>query len=210
MNGSSCSPVISLDVAPNGIMKMDTCSSCAHEVLPDEDFCTSCGSSYNRAAEASDSNPAVEAVAPQPDAAVQQPQAAHVPPSGPPMPPPAPRAYTKPMTIRGWSPFDKVRLRWGGGGCIVLGIALIGSGHSAGSIIFGLLFIGLGLATWILSQFGLRGQAEFGGEWHSAWNSMSTGGRAVAGTGAVIGLAFVYLLFFWFFIIRWVIKNIIT
>jgi zinc-ribbon domain len=185
---------------------MDTCSSCGHEVLPDEDFCTNCGSSYNRATKTSFSNPAVEAAATQLDAAVQQPQAARVPPSGPPMPAPAPRTYSKPLTIGGWSPFDKVRLRWGGGGCIVLGIALIASGHSAGATVFGLLFIGLGIATWIITQFGTRGQAEFNGEWHSAWNSMSTGGRAIAGTGAVIGLVFVYLLFFWFFIIIWVIK----
>ena len=81
----------------------------------------------------------------------------------------------------------------------MLGIAAIGGGHSAGATVFGLLCIGLGITTWILTQFGTRGQAEFNGEWHSAWNSMSTGGSAIAGTGAVIGLVFVYLLFFWFF-----------
>ena len=187
---------------------MDACSSCGYEVLPDDDFCTDCGSRYNRATKTSFTNPAIEAVAAQLDAAVQQPQAAGVPPGIPPRPAPAPREYTKPLTFGGWSPFDKIRLRWGGGGCIVLGIAVIGSGHSAASTVFGLLFIGLGIATWILTGFGLRGQTEFGGEWHSAWNSMSTGGRAVAGTGAVIGTVFLYLLFFWFFFIIWVIKHI--
>ena len=83
------------------ITRMDTCSSCGYEVLPDEDFCTNCGSGYNRATKTSFSNPAVEAVATQLDAAVQQPQAARVPPSGSPMPAPAPRAYSKPLTIGG-------------------------------------------------------------------------------------------------------------
>jgi len=115
-----------------------------------------------------------------------------------------------PLTIAGWSLFDKVRFRWGGAGGILLGISLIGGGHSAGATVFGLLFIGLGIATWVLTGFGSRGSKEFGDDWYAAWNSMSTNGRVIAGTGAVIGVSFLYILFFWFFIIRWVIKNIIT
>ena len=85
-----------------------------------------------------------------------------------------------------------------------------GSGHSAGAAVFGVLFIGLGIATWVLTGFGRRGHEEFGDDWYSAWNSMPTNGRVIAGTGSVIGVLFLYILFFWFFIILWVIKNIIT
>jgi hypothetical protein len=185
---------------------MDGCSSCGYEVLPGEDFCTNCGNRRNPAA-ANFHNPAVEAVTSQLDQATQRVQAPPVPPRVPPVPDRPPRAYTKPpFTIGGWSFFDKVRFRWGGGGDIVLGIALIGGGHSAGATVFGLLFIALGIATWILTQFGVRGRDDFGDDWYSAWNSMPDGGKAVAGTGSVIGMLFLYILFFWFFIIIWIIK----
>ena len=86
----------------------------------------------------------------------------------------------------------------GGTGNIILGVALIGGGHSAGSIVFGVLFILLGVATWILGGFGRR-----------PWDEMPPASRAVAGTGAVIGMLFLYVLLFWFFILRWVWKYII-
>jgi hypothetical protein len=199
---------------------MDACSSCGYEVLPDEDFCTSCGDRYNRAqaqkgqgaaspaAATGFSNPAVAAVTAQLDAKAGQPQVASAPRGIPHVPPPAPREYRDAPNIGGWSFFDRTRFRWGGAGDIVLGIALIGSGHSAGSTIFGLLFIALGIATWIITHFGVRGHDEFNGSPYSAWNSMSTNGRAVAGTGSVIGVVFIYILFFWFFIILWVIKTV--
>ena len=38
---------------------------------------------------------------------------------------------------------------------------------------------------------------------------MPTAGRVIAGIGSVIGMLFLYLLFFWFFILRWVWKYII-
>jgi hypothetical protein len=156
-------------------------------------------------------NPAVEAVAAQLDQATQPPQMAQTVRNTPIAPEPPPRVYGKPpLTIGGWSFFDKVRFRWGGGGGIILGIALIGGGHSAGAAIFGTLFIGLGIATWVLTGFGSRGRKKWGDDWYSAWNSMSTNSRVVAGTGSVIGVLFAYLLFFWFFIILWFIKNIIT
>jgi hypothetical protein len=95
--------------------------------------------------------------------------------SSPPMPEPTQREYMKPpLTIRGWSFFDKVRFRWGGVGDIVLGISLIGGAHN---IIFGILFIMLGIATWIFTGFGVRGHQEFGDDWYSAWNSMPTAGQ---------------------------------
>ena len=86
----------------------------------------------------------------------------------------------------------------GGVGNIILGIALIGGGHSGGAIVFGVLFIILGITTWILGGFGRK-----------PWFDMSPASRRIAGTGAVIGMLFLYILFFWFFILRWVWKNII-
>jgi hypothetical protein len=86
----------------------------------------------------------------------------------------------------------------GGAGNILLGVALIGGGHSAGAAVFGVLFILLGVATWILGGFGRR-----------PWDEMPPAHRAIAGTGAVIGMLFLYVLFFWFFILRLVWKYII-
>jgi hypothetical protein len=108
-----------------------------------------------------------------------------------------------PLTFGGWSFFDKVRFRWGGAGDVVLGVALIGGGHSAAATVFGVLFIALGVATWTLTGFG-------GGKWYSAWNKMRTPKRVVAGVGSVIGVLFIYLIFFWFFILRFVWKYIIA
>jgi hypothetical protein len=128
---------------------------------------------------------------------------------------PAPRMYTRPpLTIGGWSLFDKVRYRWGGAGDILLGICLVVGVHSAGGIIFGLLFIMLGIATWIFTNFG-RGRGSLAtdqdpGGWYTAWNSMSTNGRIIAGVGSVIGYLFFVVLFFWFFIIRLVWKHIVA
>jgi hypothetical protein len=108
-----------------------------------------------------------------------------------------------------WSLFDKVRFRWGGGGDIVLGIAMIGGGHSAATAVLGVLFIALGIVTWVLTGFGTKG-AEPPHDWYAAWNLMSPARRAVAGTGAVIGMAFWYLFFFWFFILKMVWRYIIA
>lgn len=204
---------------------MDTCSFCRSDVLPNEDFCINCGNRHYRnqagtaqgtgspavtAATAATSfhNPAVEAVTAQLDAAAQPPQAVRAPLSVPRTLGPGPREYRDPPSIGGWSFFDRTRFRFGGAGDIVLGIALIGSGHSAGSTVFGLLFIALGLATWIITGFGLRGHGEFGDDPYSAWKSMSTGGRAIAGTGSVIGVVFCYILFFWLFLILWIIRVV--
>src|ERR1700722_11709901 len=219
-----------------GMAAMQACSSCGGEALPEDSFCSNCGTRFDRAqAQVSPEtgpraatatamadqptvavttgfrNPAVEAVAVQLDQIGQQPQVTQAPLNAPIVPEPPPRVYSKPpLTIGGWSFFDKVRFRWGGGGAIILGISLIGGGHSAGAAIFGFLFIALGIATWVLTGFGSRGGEQWGGDWYSAWNSMSTNGRVIAGTGSVIGVLFAYVLFFWFFIILWFIKNIIT
>jgi hypothetical protein len=126
---------------------------------------------------------------------------------------PIQREYTRPPTIRGWSLFDKVRFRWGGGGDILLGICLIVGVHDAGGIIFGLLFIMLGIATWIFTNFG-RGRGpsnpkKDNGDWYLAWNSMTPTGRGIASTGSVIGNVFLFILFFYIVIIRWFWKYII-
>ena len=89
----------------------------------------------------------------------------------------------------------------------MLGISLIGGIHSAGGIVFGVLFIMLGIATWILTHFG---SGEDGRQWYSAWNTMPTVGRTTAGTGSVIGMVFFYVLFFWLMILRWVWKYIVA
>lgn len=86
----------------------------------------------------------------------------------------------------------------GGVGNIILGIALIGGVHSPGAIVFGVLFIILGVTTWILGGFGRR-----------PWDEIQPAGRAIAGIGTVIGMVFLYVLFFWFVILRWVWKYII-
>lgn len=124
-----------------------------------------------------------------------------------------PQGYsTPPLTIAGWSLFDKVRYRWGGGGVILLGIALMGA-HAAG-IVFGIIFIALGIATWVFTRFG-NGDASLvtdqdPGGWYRAWNSMPPHGRIIAGVGSAVGNLFLYALFFWFFIIRLVWKHIIA
>lgn len=119
-------------------------------------------------------------------------------------PDPAEREQVKPpLTFGGWSFFDKVRFRWGGIGDSVLGVALIGGGHSAAAAVFGVLFIALGIATLILTGFG-------GKNWYTAWNKMSAPRRAIAGTGSVIGVLFIYLIFFWFFVLRLFWRHIIA
>ena len=115
------------------------------------------------------------------------------------VPDPAQQEYRNPpLTIAGRSFFDGIRFRWGGVGAILLGVSVIGGLHSGGAIVFGILFILLGITTWILTSFGRR-----------SWWDLSTASRAIAGTGSVIGMLFLYLVFFYFFIIRLVWRHII-
>jgi len=83
----------------------------------------------------------------------------------------------------------------GGFGCILLGVSTIGGLRSGAAIVFGVLFIILGVATWILGR--------------KPWSDMSPASRRIAGTGAVVGMLFLYVLLCWFFISRWAWKNII-
>ena len=88
---------------------------------------------------------------------------------------------TPPLTIAGRSPFDHIRFRWGGAGSIALGVAIMFTGAGAG-IVFGILLVLLGIATWIFTKFG-----------ETSWYDMSAAGRVIAGTGSVIGNAFLYV-----------------
>ena len=100
-----------------------------------------------------------------------------------------------PLTIAGRSPFDPIRLRWGGGGTIVLGVVALAQGN-AGGIIFGILLIGLGVGTWVVTGFG-----------GTPWFALSSTQRGIAGPGAFLGLLFLYMFFGIFFLVIWVIKK---
>jgi hypothetical protein len=110
---------------------------------------------------------------------------------------PTPQPASLPLTIKGRSPFDERRLQWQGTGSILLALyCMLGVG-GAGGIIFGILFLLLALATWIITRFGFRD-----------WYSIPTGQRIIAGTGSVIGLAILYLAFGVFFLTIWFILLI--
>lgn len=97
-----------------------------------------------------------------------------------------------PLTINGRSPFDGIRLRWGGLGAVGLGIGLPFTAEPAG-IVFGILFFGLGLATWILSSFG--------GTW---WYDIPVPQRYVVATGAIIGMSIFIVFVGGFLVMAWV------
>jgi hypothetical protein len=99
-----------------------------------------------------------------------------------------------PLTIAGRSPFDGIRLRWSGIGNLILAVACASGGNVAG-IIFGVIFLILAIATWSITRLGTR-----------PWYALSPGARALAGTGSVIGLVFLYLCFGIFFLTIWFIK----
>lgn len=80
-----------------------------------------------------------------------------------------------PCTINRRSPFDPVRIRWGGVSTLALGIGLPFTQEPTG-IVFGVLLATIGLATLILSGFG-----------SNFWYDIPTPQRYVVGVGAVIG-----------------------
>jgi hypothetical protein len=85
-----------------------------------------------------------------------------------------------PLTIAERSLFDGIRIRWGGLGSFGLGVGLLFTEQAAG-VVFGIVLILLGLATWILSGFGNVG-----------WFDIPKPQRYIVGTGAVVGfLSFV-------------------
>jgi hypothetical protein len=102
-----------------------------------------------------------------------------------------------PFSIMGRSPFDETRLRWQGAGNIVLALYCLFGAGGAGGIVFGILFISLAVATWVITRFGSRD-----------WYSIPPTERYIAGTGAIIGVAAIYLTFGIFFLTIWFIMLI--
>jgi len=93
-----------------------------------------------------------------------------------------PLSLSLPLTISGRSPFDGVRIRWGGLGAIALGVGLLCTAEPGG-ILFGAVLLGLGLATWIMSGFGST--------W---WYEIPIPRRYIVGAGAITGM-FVVIFF---------------
>jgi hypothetical protein len=103
-----------------------------------------------------------------------------------------------PLTIAGRSPFDPTRIRWSGAGNLLIGLyCMLGAG-GAGGIVFGVFFIFLGTATWVITRFG-----------EISWHDLSGISRVAASTGAIIGTVFLYLLFCWLFIIYFVFQVVL-
>ena len=103
-----------------------------------------------------------------------------------------------PCTIFGRSPFDPIRLRWGGGGDLVLGVILILQGEPTG-VAFGAVCIILGITVWILSGFG-----------SIPFMALSTSNQRIVGIGAVVGVVFLYTFFICFFITLWTIQLVMA
>jgi hypothetical protein len=99
-----------------------------------------------------------------------------------------------PFTIFGRSPVDPIRLRWGGGGDVVLGVILLLQGGLAG-VLVGTLLMGLGIAVWVLSRFG-----------SIPFLALSTLNKWIVGIGALVGVVFLYTFFICFFITLWAIQ----
>lgn len=95
---------------------------------------------------------------------------------------------TLPLSFRGRSPVDGIRLRWAGIGDVVLAIVCFVSIPNAGGVILGLLLVALAIATWAVTRLGTI-----------HWYDLAPAGKAVVGTGAAVGLSFLYLFFlaFW-------------
>jgi hypothetical protein len=103
-----------------------------------------------------------------------------------------------PLTIAGRSPFDPIRLRWSGLGNILLGMGCAFGAGGVGGVVFGILFILLGIATWIITKFGAI-----------PWHEVSGVSRVLVSTGAIIGTVFLYLFFFYLFIFFFVLKIVL-
>ncbi|MGE3795486.1 MAG: hypothetical protein AB7I38_16395 [Dehalococcoidia bacterium] len=101
-----------------------------------------------------------------------------------------------PLTISGRSPFDDVRIRWGGFGAVGLGIGLFFTVDPAGAF-FGVILLCLGLATWFLSAFG-----------STSWHDIQLPQRYVVGTGAVVGMLIFIVFVGGFLLMAWIIHTI--
>lgn len=101
-----------------------------------------------------------------------------------------------PFNIGGRSFADDIRLRWGGLGCVVLGVLASGTGGAPG-IFFGLFLVALGVATWTITRLG-----------RIPWHDIPTNTRWIAGAGSIIGNAFFLFFFLTFFLVAWFINTL--
>jgi hypothetical protein len=90
------------------------------------------------------------------------------------------------------------RRRWSGIGNLLLGAGCIFGAGGAGGVVFGILFILLGIATWIITKFGAI-----------PWHDLSGVPLVLASTGAIIGVVFLYLAFCYLFIFFFVLKVVL-
>lgn len=100
-----------------------------------------------------------------------------------------------PLTISGRSPFDDVRIRWGGFGAVGLGIGLFFTVDPVG-VFFGVVLLALGLATWFLSAFG-----------STSWYDIQQPQRYVVGIGAVVGMLIFIVFVGGFFLTAWILHT---
>jgi len=99
-----------------------------------------------------------------------------------------------PFSIAGRSPVDSIRLRWGGLGSLGLGIALFSTGGPAG-VVFGLIFVFLGVATWFWTGFGTR-----------PWGQLPQHAKVLTAIGSTVGLLCLLAFFAVAFAIFWAIQ----
>ena len=103
-----------------------------------------------------------------------------------------------PLTIAGRSFFDQTRLMWQGAGNILIALYCFFGAGGAGGIIFGILFLSLAIATWVIA-----GLASW--DWYGIPPDYR---RVIVGIGAVIGVTMMYLFFGIFFLVIWVVTHI--
>lgn len=117
--------------------------------------------------------------------------------SAPPQPPTSTPGQP-PLSIAGRSPFDARRLHWQGAGNILLALYCIFGAGGAGGVFFGILFLLLALATWVIA---------FRANWD--WYSIPPDyQRVIVAVGAVIGVTFTYLCFGIFFLVIWICMHL--
>jgi len=103
-----------------------------------------------------------------------------------------------PLSIAGRSPFDERRLKWQGAGNILLALYCIFGPGGAGGIVFGILFLLLAVATWVIAF-------NAGWDWHSIPRDYRIG---IVAVGATIGITFIYIFFGIFFLVIWIFTHL--
>lgn len=102
-----------------------------------------------------------------------------------------------PFTISGRSPVDGIRLRWGGCGSVLFGVALCVEATPV-AVFFGLVLIALGVTTLAVTRFG-----------SISWLELSTPLRTLSAIGAVVGVLFVLALCSCFIVTYWFIQLLL-